>query len=64
MRLFFTSINLSSVRKFNLFPLLQKPANAGTAIIGVDREDKWIEVEIAIKEYDQIILDLNYCKRN
>jgi hypothetical protein len=33
-------------------------ANLGNSIVEEDLECRWIELETAIKEYDQIILDL------
>jgi hypothetical protein len=33
-------------------------ANLGNSIVEGDLDCRWIEVEAAIKEYDQIILDL------
>jgi hypothetical protein len=32
--------------------------NLGKSVIGSDVDDKWTDVDIAVKEYDQIILDL------
>lgn len=37
---------------------LTKLANLGKSIVGNDLDDKWTDFEVAVKAYDQVILDL------